>query len=116
MLSLVTDTVDYCSAMAHFDLGAAPDDPLERLLHLLDVEAELERQLEREFATTYFEARLTGQIDAAIALRRHSRKRILAMTRAENHARGSSIRWGDGLDPETGAQPPSASSRIQPRE
>ena len=45
---------------------------------------------------TYFEARLTGRLQAAIDLKLHSRKRIMAFTRAENERRGRPMRWGDG--------------------
>lgn len=79
------------------DLADLPDDPLERLAHLLDVEDQVRERLEAAYARAYYDARLTGQIDAAIALRRHGRWRILAMTRAENFRRGSSVRWGDSL-------------------
>lgn len=75
-----------------------PDDPLERLLYLLEIEQAVERQLEAAYGRAYFDARLTGQIDAAMDLRRHSRKDILAMTRHLNHEAGLQVSWGDGLD------------------
>ena len=46
----------------------------------------------------YFESRMTGRIDQALALKLHARKRVLAFTRAENERRGRVIRsWGDGF-------------------
>jgi hypothetical protein len=75
-----------------------PDDPLERLLYLLEIEQLVERELEAAYSRAYFDARLTGQIDAAMDLRRHSRKDILAMTRRLNHEAGLQVSWGDGLD------------------
>lgn len=77
------------------DLTGLPDDPLEALAFLLDVEAQVKGELERAYARTYFEARLGGVIDVAIDLRRHGRKRILAMTRRLNYEGGSSVRWRD---------------------
>jgi hypothetical protein len=52
-------------------------------------------ELEPEWQQAYFWARFTGRLDAALALRLHSQKKVMAYTRAENEARGRLIRWGD---------------------
>jgi hypothetical protein len=80
------------------DLSDLPDDPLERLAHLGEVEEQIRVEIHRAYANAYFDARLTGQIDDAISVRRHGRRRILSMTRWLNRERGSSVRWGDRLD------------------
>lgn len=76
-----------------------PDDPLERLRYLLETEREVGEQLEEAYARAYFDARLTGQIEPAMDLHRHSRKDILAMTRRLNHEAGQLVSWNDRLDP-----------------
>lgn len=73
----------------------APDDPIERLLWLSGVREQVEREMEGEWREAYFNARLTGRLDDALALRLHSFKRIMAWTRAGNELRGRMIRWGD---------------------
>jgi hypothetical protein len=79
---------------SHLDLRRAPVDPVQRILWLAEalVEADL------AMAEAYFEARLQGQLEDAIARGPHSRKAALAMTRQENERRGRQVRWGDGAD------------------
>jgi len=81
------------------DTTTAPEDPIERLLWLSGVNAQVRRELEVLYADAYFDARLTGRLDAACNLRQHSRRRILAFTRAANQRRGRAVRWQDGADP-----------------
>lgn len=76
----------------------APTDPLERLIWLSGVQAVVDRELRAEYEAAYFTLRLERRLEAAMALRLHSKKRILAMTRAENQRRGRQVRWGDGVD------------------
>lgn len=85
--------------MAHnlLNLTDAPTDTLERLLWLSGVAEEAKAELEREFQTAYFTARLERRLGAALGLGLHRPKRVLAWTRAENEKRGRSIRWGDDL-------------------
>ena len=79
------------------NLDQAPADPIERLIWLGGVHEQAQTELNAALQTAYFEARLSGRLDAALALRLHSPKRILAFTRAENEARGRTVkRWGDG--------------------
>lgn len=73
-----------------------PADPVERIMYLSGVMRAVRLELEAEYQQAYFEARVRGQFDAALALRYHSEKRALAWTRAENEARGRMMRWGDG--------------------
>jgi diadenosine tetraphosphate (Ap4A) HIT family hydrolase len=80
------------------DLSGLPDDPMERLAALLDVEEQVTEQLEKAYAWAYFDARFSGQIEHAIDLHRHPRRDILAMTRRLNREGGGAIRWGDGVD------------------
>jgi hypothetical protein len=86
------------------DLRGLPDDPLERLAALLDVEEQVTAQLQEAYARAYFDARFTGQIDAALEVRRHSRRDVLAMTRQLNREGGLSIRWNDGVDPKSASR------------
>lgn len=74
-----------------------PGDPIRALLYLSGVHDAVARELDQQWRRAYFEARLTGRIDQALALHLHARKRVLAYTRAENERRGRVIRsWGDG--------------------
>lgn len=77
------------------NLNGAPTTPLERLMWLSGVREQTLLELELEFRRIYFQLRLEGRLDAAEALSLHSHKRIMAFTRAENNARGRSVRWGD---------------------
>jgi hypothetical protein len=79
------------------NLDDAPEDPIERLIWLGGVATQVERELEPEWRASYFNARLTGRISAARKLQLHSRKRIMAWTRAENERRGRQVRWNDDL-------------------
>lgn len=89
--------------MPHLDLSDLPDDPLEALAHLLDLDHEVEALLEDAYARTYFALRMTGNLDAAFDLGRHSRTRILAMIRARNLPGRAGVTWGDGLDTRSSA-------------
>jgi hypothetical protein len=54
-------------------------------------------ELDAELRRAYFDARLSGRLDAALRLGLHSRKKVMAYTRAENEVRGRAIKhWGDG--------------------
>lgn len=79
------------------DLSAAPEDPIERLLWLSGVMDQVKSELDPAWREAYFEARLSGRIETALDLGLHSRKRIMAWTRAGNEGKGRLIRWGDGL-------------------
>lgn len=79
-------------------LSGAPDNPVERLSWLFDQEVEFLREIHQLYSRAYFDARLSGELEQALALRLHGKKKVLAMTRRENHMRGSSVRWNDGLD------------------
>jgi hypothetical protein len=80
------------------DLSGLPDDPLDCLAALLELEEDVAAQLEAAYAWAYFNARFSGQLEHAIGLLRHSRRDILAMTRRLNREGGGAIRWGDGID------------------
>ena len=81
--------------MTILNLEGAPRDAIERLLWLSGVREQVARELEAEWQSCYFTARLEQRLDAAENLRLHSHKRIMGWTRAENEARGRGIRWGD---------------------
>jgi hypothetical protein len=81
------------------NLQDAPESPIERLMWLSGVMEEVKEELDAEFRRAYYEARLQKQLEPALALGLHSRKRILAYTRAENEKRGRTVRWQDGVDP-----------------
>jgi hypothetical protein len=81
------------------NLQEAPESPIERLMWLSGVMEEVKEELDAEFRRAYYEARLQKQLEPALALGLHSRKRILAYTRAENEKRGRTVRWQDGVDP-----------------
>lgn len=78
------------------DLSQAPTTPIERLMWLSGVNAEVKAELSAEYQRTYFEARSQGLLKPAVDLGLHSRKTILALTRHENNRRGRIIRrWED---------------------
>lgn len=79
------------------NFSKAPKDPIERLIWLSAAREVLDGELETEWRKAYFEARLSGRVNAALELHLHSKKRVLAFTRAENERRGRPLRWGDGL-------------------
>jgi hypothetical protein len=81
------------------NLDDAPESPIERLLWLSGVMEEVKRELDADFARTYYEARVSGAFDTALGLGLHSKKRALAFTRRENERRGRTVRWNDGIDP-----------------
>lgn len=78
------------------NLRGAPTDPIERLVWLGGVMEQVRSELDDAFADAYFWARFTGRLQNALDLRLHSRKRVMAYTRAVNNARGRQIRWNDG--------------------
>jgi hypothetical protein len=78
------------------DVTGAPDDPIERLIWLGGVMEQVKSELDDQFQEAYFWARFSGRLDAALDLNLHSRKRVMAYTRAENESRARMIRWGDG--------------------
>lgn len=78
------------------NLRGAPTDPIERLVWLGGVNDAVKKELDDQFQEAYFWARFSGRLDAALALGLHSRKRVMAYTRAENESRARMIRWGDG--------------------
>lgn len=80
-------------------LSDAPDDPVERLMWLTGARETLDRELLQAFGEAYFNARLEGRLEAAIAAGPYARKRVLAFTRHENERRGRTVRWGDDADP-----------------
>lgn len=80
------------------NLKDAPENPVERIVYLSGVMAAVKRELNLELQRAYFEARLQGMFEEALALKLHPRKRALAWTRHENEARGRAVsRWGDGF-------------------
>lgn len=85
--------------MSILNLSQAPTDPIERVAWLAGVHEAVAKELDQAFAESYFEARLTGRLEAAISAGPYARKRVLAYTRRENQRRGRSIRWNDGADP-----------------
>lgn len=78
------------------NFNRAPDDPIERLVWLGGVMDQVHRELDEQYRIAYFWARFTGRLDAALDLGLHSRKKVMAFTRAENENRARMIRWGDG--------------------
>lgn len=78
------------------NLRDAPDDPIERLVWLGGVDEQVKAEMDWQWQEAYFWARFTGRLDAALALGLHSRKKVMAYTRAENENRARMIRWGDG--------------------
>lgn len=76
------------------NLDGAPEDPIERLIWLGGVAEQVQRELDPQWRQAYFWARFTGRLPEAMALGLHSRKRVMAWTRAENEQRGRMVRWG----------------------
>ena len=80
------------------NLDEAPDTPIERLMYLSGVTEQVEKELDAEYQKAYFEARLEGHLVLVLGLGFHSRKKVMAFTRAENEKRGRIIRrWNDDL-------------------
>ncbi len=84
--------------LVKLSLGAAPNDPVERIAWLDGVLEVFENEISSHYEKAYFEARMQGRFDAAVGVGRTSRKQALAMTRRVNNRMGQSVRWGDGLD------------------
>lgn len=80
------------------DLQAAPTDPIERLVWLTGVEAKVATELEAERMRLAYEVRLERGFGALLDLGLYSKTRLLRWCRAENRRRGTSMRWGDGVD------------------
>lgn len=78
------------------DFADAPHDPVERLMWLSGVKDVLDQELNAQWQRAYFQARQTGRLDSALLLGYHSRKKVMAYTRAENERTGRQWRWGDG--------------------
>jgi hypothetical protein len=91
--------------MPLLNLAAAPTDPIERIMWLSGVMKRAKVELDAELAKAYFDARLERRLDDAISAGPYARKRVLAMTRKENQARGRMVRWRDGADPSSSAYP-----------
>lgn len=81
------------------NLDDAPTDPIERLLWLSGVKEQVQRELDEDFARTYYAARVEGVFEVALGVGLHSKKKALSFTRKENERRGRTVRWNDGLDP-----------------
>jgi hypothetical protein len=82
--------------MNYIDFSTAPTDPIQRLAWMGGLNQALRTEVEAEFQRTYFEARIQGTLGPAIDLKLHSKKRVVAMTRHENEARGRAVsNWGD---------------------
>lgn len=79
------------------DFSAAPRDPIERLLWLSGAQEAFDTQVRAMWQQAYYEARLSGRFQAALDLTLHSRKKAIALTRAENERRGRALKWGDGF-------------------
>lgn len=92
--------------MSILRLDDAPTDPIQRLWWLSGVREQVAKELDEEFARTYFNARLQGNLEAAIKAGPFARKRVLAFTRAENQRQGRVVRWGDQADPTSTAYVP----------
>lgn len=83
--------------MTYIDLSSAPDSPVERLAWLSGLDQALRKEVNDAWQEAYYEARLQGMFDEALALHLHSKKRALAWTRHENEARGRAVaHWRDG--------------------
>ena len=78
------------------DFTDAPQDPIERLVWLDGAKQVFDQQVQMQWQRAYFEARQTGRLEAALTPHLHSRKRIMAYTRAENERTGRQWRWNDG--------------------
>ena len=78
------------------DLDGAPAETLHRIVWLDEYLRLLREEVDAELQRCYFEARLQGQMEAALSVAPHGRKTFLAMTRNESEARGRTVRWGDG--------------------
>lgn len=76
------------------DFSTAPDNPVERIVWLDELYTDMHTALYAQLQSAYFEARLRGQLAVAIEVAPHGKKKVLAMTRAENEKRGRCIRWG----------------------
>lgn len=80
----------------HIALTDPPQDPIERLIWLSGAQEAFDNQIEPMWRVAYYEARRSGRLDAALALRFHAQKKVVAYTRAENERTGRMLRWGDG--------------------
>lgn len=85
--------------MGILNTGDLPRDPVEQIMWLDGVKAQVTEELDLLYEEAYFQARVTGRFDAAVNTGRASRKRALAWTRRGNEKRGRTIRWNDKADP-----------------
>lgn len=83
--------------MLTLNFDDCPSDALEALVWLSGAQEQVDKELDARWQQAYYEARLTGRIEAALALGYHSQKRVLAWTRAVNNRTGRFLRWGDGF-------------------
>lgn len=90
--------VDYGARMDRLDLSDMPDDPLDALAYLQEVEAELAEVIGELYSRVYFDLRMHRLLDVAFELGRHSRTQVLRMIRARNLPGRAGVSWGDGLD------------------
>jgi hypothetical protein len=75
---------------------AMPKDPIEQIVWLDSVQAQVDRELDALYQQAYFTARTQGRFDAALRVGRASRKAALRWTRRQNESVGRTVRWGDG--------------------
>lgn len=85
------------------NLADCPTDPVEAIIWLDGVGEAVRHELDAAYENAYFEARVRGQFETALAVGRAPRKRALAWTRRRNNRLGRQIRWSDGLDPSSSA-------------
>jgi len=78
------------------DFSEMPHDPIKKLVWLSGAKEAFDTQVNAQWQTAYYEARLTGRFQRALNLKLHSKKKALAFTRAENERRGRATHWGDG--------------------
>lgn len=83
---------------AILDFSRKPADPILALQWLAQMREQVDEEIEEAMAEAYFDARLRGQFDAALAYGPYGKKRALALTRKVNNSRARMIRWGDGRD------------------
>lgn len=85
--------------MGILNITDLPSDPIEQIIWLDGVKAQVEQELDLLYEEAYFQARITGRFEPAVRTGRASRKRALAWTRRGNEKRGRTVRWNDGADP-----------------
>ncbi len=78
------------------DFSDAPTDPIARLMWRSGAKEAFDAELTAAYQRAYYLARREGRLDPALSLGIHSRKRVMAFTRAENERTGRQWHWGDG--------------------